>query len=76
MAGDYRSPILIMVGILAIGFVANLLITPVSDRFHEEGTVTDAADGGHRARVDRGVGHPDHRGRARRRAVPSGPHPS
>lgn len=49
VADDYRSPILIMVGILAVGFVANLLVTPVSDRFHESGTVTDAADGGHRA---------------------------
>lgn len=48
VAGDYRSPILIMVGVLAVGFLANLLVRPVSDRFHEPGSVTDAADGGHR----------------------------
>jgi len=44
VAGDYRSPIFIMVGILAVGFVANLMITPVSDRFHEQEAVTDAVD--------------------------------
>lgn len=35
-AGDYRPALLTMVGILAVGFVANLLIRPVSARFHEE----------------------------------------
>jgi MFS family permease len=34
-AGDYRPALLTMVAILAIGFVANLLITPVDSRFHE-----------------------------------------
>ncbi|MET0931284.1 MAG: OFA family MFS transporter [Aeromicrobium sp.] len=34
-AGDYRPALLTMVVILAIGFAANLLITPVEDRFHE-----------------------------------------
>ncbi|EON24492.1 MULTISPECIES: OFA family MFS transporter [Nocardioides] len=48
IAGDYRSPILIMVGILAVGFVANLLITPVSDGFHEKGAVVDAVDRHHK----------------------------
>ncbi|MGH3950473.1 MAG: OFA family MFS transporter [Pseudonocardiaceae bacterium] len=48
VAGDYRSPIFIMVGILAVGFVCNLLIQPVSDRFHEKGEVTDAVDAAHR----------------------------
>jgi len=35
-ADDYRPALLTMVGILAVGFVANLLIRPVADRFHEE----------------------------------------
>jgi MFS family permease len=35
VAGDYRPALFIMVGVLAIGFVANLLIRPVSSRFHE-----------------------------------------
>lgn len=35
-ASDYRPALLTMVGILAVGFVANLLIRPVADRFHEE----------------------------------------
>lgn len=28
-----------MVGVLAVGFVANLLVRPVADRFHEQGDV-------------------------------------
>jgi hypothetical protein len=52
VASDYTSPILIMVGILAVGFVANLLIRPVSERFHEKGEVVDAVDREHR--VDTG----------------------
>ena len=32
-----------MVGLLAVGFVANLLIRPVDERFHEPGG-TDAAE--------------------------------
>ncbi|QYJ02505.1 OFA family MFS transporter [Nocardioides panacisoli] len=43
LAGDYRSPILIMVAILAVGFVANLLIKPVAERFHEPEDVVEAA---------------------------------
>ena len=35
MAGDYRPALFIMVGLLAIGFVANLLVTPVADKWHE-----------------------------------------
>jgi len=34
-AGDYKPALLTMVVILAIGFVANLLIRPVAERFHE-----------------------------------------
>ncbi|MEU4243548.1 OFA family MFS transporter [Actinoplanes sp. NPDC026619] len=37
----YQPALFTMVGVLAIGFVANLLIRPVPDRFHEPaGTVT------------------------------------
>jgi hypothetical protein len=34
-----------MVGVLSVGFVANLLIRPVSERWYEKSPVTDAADG-------------------------------
>ncbi|WP_238425287.1 MFS transporter small subunit [Micromonospora parastrephiae] len=34
-ASAYRPALFTMVGILAIGFVANLLVRPVPDRFHE-----------------------------------------
>ena len=36
-ADAYRGALFIMVGLLAVGFVANLLIRPVADRFHEPG---------------------------------------
>jgi MFS family permease len=42
VAGDYRTALLTMVGVLAIGFVANLLIRPVASRFHETEGHTDA----------------------------------
>ncbi|MFL6118140.1 OFA family MFS transporter, partial [Actinophytocola sp.] len=32
---DYRPALFTMVGVLAVGFVANLLIRPVAERFHE-----------------------------------------
>ena len=35
VAADYRPALLTMVGVLAVGFVANLLIRPVAERFHE-----------------------------------------
>lgn len=35
VAGDYRPALLTMVGVLAVGFVANLLVRPVDERFHE-----------------------------------------
>ena len=44
-ASDYRPAMFIMVAILGIGFVANLLIKPVSERWYEKGAVRDAADG-------------------------------
>ncbi len=34
-AAAYRPALLTMVGVLAVGFVANLLVRPVADRFHE-----------------------------------------
>jgi MFS family permease len=34
-ASAYAAPLYTMIGILAVGFVANLLIRPVADRFHE-----------------------------------------
>ncbi|HWM01953.1 MAG TPA: OFA family MFS transporter [Actinophytocola sp.] len=42
VAADYRPALFTMVGVLAIGFVANLLIRPVAARFHETGEHTDA----------------------------------
>jgi len=35
VAGDYRPALFIMVGLLAVGFVANLLVRPVDSRWHE-----------------------------------------
>lgn len=35
VAADYRPALLTMVGVLAVGFVANLLVRPVHERFHE-----------------------------------------
>jgi MFS family permease len=34
-AGDYRPALLTMVGVLVVGFVANLLIRPVDEKHHE-----------------------------------------
>jgi hypothetical protein len=42
VAADYRLALYTMVGVLAVGFVANLLITPVPERFHESEGHTDA----------------------------------
>jgi MFS family permease len=35
VAGDYRPALFIMVGLLAVGFVANLLVKPVADKWYE-----------------------------------------
>src|SRR5688572_26204204 len=35
VAGDYRPALFIMVGLLATGFVANLLVKPVDSKWHE-----------------------------------------
>ncbi|MFB9377305.1 OFA family MFS transporter [Kineococcus gynurae] len=38
VAANYRPALLTMVGLLAVGFVANLLVRPVSEKFHEPRT--------------------------------------
>jgi MFS family permease len=35
VAGDYRPALFTMVGVLVVGFLANLAIRPVAERFHE-----------------------------------------
>jgi len=35
VAADYRPALFTMVGVLAVGFIANLLIRPVAERFYE-----------------------------------------
>jgi MFS family permease len=37
VAGDYRPALFTMVGVLAVGFAANLLIRPVAERHHVSG---------------------------------------
>ncbi len=44
-AGDYRLALLTMVVLLAIGFVCNLLITPVDERFHEPDDASTHTEG-------------------------------
>ena len=44
-AGAYRPALFTMVGVLVIGFLANLLIRPVADRFHESGDVSSPVTG-------------------------------
>ena len=34
-AAAYRPSLLVMVGLLVVGFIANLLVRPVSEKFHE-----------------------------------------
>lgn len=45
-AGDYRPALLTMVGVLVVGFVANLLIRPVASRFHEKDRTQTVAGAG------------------------------
>ncbi len=35
VAGDYRPALFIMIGLLAVGFVANLMVRPVASKWHE-----------------------------------------
>ena len=45
VAGDYRPALFIMVGLLAVGFVCNLLIKPVATKWHEsKHTSTDTRE--------------------------------
>jgi MFS family permease len=48
VAANYRPALFTMVGVLLIGFIANLLIRPVSERWHEKTPVVDAVDAAHR----------------------------
>ncbi|MGY1838879.1 MULTISPECIES: OFA family MFS transporter [unclassified Modestobacter] len=41
-AADYRPALFIMVGLLAVGFVANLMVKPVADKWHEPKATTPA----------------------------------
>ncbi|MGY1750285.1 OFA family MFS transporter [Modestobacter sp. SYSU DS0511] len=41
-AGDYRPALFIMVGLLAVGFIANLLVKPVAAKWHEPHATTPA----------------------------------
>ena len=43
VAADYRPALFIMVGLLAVGFVANLLVRPVDTRWHEPEKATAPA---------------------------------
>ena len=43
-AADYRPALLTMVGVLAVGFVANLLVRPVHERFHEPDRMAQTAE--------------------------------
>jgi hypothetical protein len=42
-AAAYRPALLTMVAVLAVGFVANLLVRPVASRFHEPATADEPA---------------------------------
>ena len=35
VSGDYRPALLTMVGVLVVGFLANLAIRPVDEKYHE-----------------------------------------
>jgi MFS family permease len=52
-ADAYRLSLLVMVGLLVVGFIANLLVTPVSERYHEQ---VDGADD--RSMATAGIGGP------------------
>ena len=43
-ADAYRPALFTMVGVLAVGFIANLLIRPVAARFHQQQTTTSASE--------------------------------
>ncbi|WP_341230119.1 OFA family MFS transporter [Nocardioides salarius] len=41
VSGDYRPALLTMVGVLVVGFLANLAIRPVAEKYHEPETRTE-----------------------------------
>lgn len=43
-ADDYRPALFAMVGVLAVGFIANLLVRPVAERRHEKPATGQGAD--------------------------------
>ncbi len=43
-ADPYRPALFTMVGVLAVGFVANLLVRPVADRWHESDETVEEAE--------------------------------
>ncbi len=43
-AAAYRPSLLVMVGLLVVGFIANIIVTPVSEKHHYRGDV-DSPDG-------------------------------
>jgi MFS family permease len=43
-AADYRPALFTMVGVLAVGFIANLLVRPVSEYWHEESQTSSSRD--------------------------------
>ncbi len=45
-AADYRPALFTMVGVLAVGFVANLLVRPVAAKFHEPEKKDDVVKAG------------------------------
>nr|WP_239522500.1 OFA family MFS transporter [Geodermatophilus sabuli] len=45
VAANYRPALFIMVGLLAVGFIANLLVKPVASKWHEPKSATSGAAG-------------------------------
>jgi MFS family permease len=48
-ADKYTLSLSIMVGVLVVGFIANLLVRPVNPKFHEQGEAVEAGDAASRA---------------------------
>lgn len=44
VSGDYRPALLTMVGVLVVGFLANLAIRPVDEKYHEPESKKEEAD--------------------------------
>jgi MFS family permease len=44
VSGDYRPALLTMVGVLVVGFLANLAIRPVDEKYHEPESEKKEAD--------------------------------